>query len=248
MRIFVLLLAALVFSGCASMKDFFMPSDIEESAKIKWRKNLKMKINNIRYRGLAVVPKAGTYEMKIYPTYKEIDRLQWGTCHGDDFADEAVENSIWPWGKDDDYFKLNFTPEDVELERACPLNIEALTKKHKLMDFGMVIFPPVDPSYRLYAALQCNRQRLPGRGYNGCQAPVGAITTIEFPIRVLQSIAPDEQCPPMEQITNSHFEFYMPRGWCTYTFEAEVPNADGEIVKHVIHTYGYEENPPPRRD
>ena len=100
------LLILLLLSGCSTLSSFFLPGSLEKDAKIEWKKDLLMSINGVVYTGLALVPKADIYHLKIYPAEKTIDRLQWSSCHGGDHVDKAVKYSRWSWKKQKDYFEM----------------------------------------------------------------------------------------------------------------------------------------------
>ena len=73
-----------------------------------------MTINNFLYYGTAVVKDADEYTIRIYPAFKEIDRLQWRTCHRGGHADKAVTHGFWPWSPNKQFFELKFKPRDIE--------------------------------------------------------------------------------------------------------------------------------------
>lgn len=232
--------------GCSTLGEFFSPDDLPKDINAEWRKNMTMKINGKLYRGLAVVDAADTYEILIYPYNDKIDRLQWGTCHGDDFVDNAVKNSVWPWKKNDPYFRMIFRPQPIELERACPLYLEELAERHKSMNFGMVIFPDYRPHFRLSATLECNREAKPTKGVSGCQAPTGTVHRIQFAERVDFDERQNEACPPVREVRPGAYEFNMAESTCTYDFVSDKKDAFGNYLTHRLFTYGYSKNPPPK--
>lgn len=242
----LLIIYLLLLTGCSTLGEFLSPEDLTKDANTEWRKSMMMKINGKDYRGLAVVPAADVYEILIFPYNDSIDRLQWGTCHGDDFADNAVKNSFWPWKKDDKYFRMVFRPQPIELERACPLYLEELAERHRSMNFGMIIFPDYRPHFRLAATLECNRRAEPKSGVSGCQAPMGTIHRIQFAEVVDHDDRPNEKCPPVREVRPGVFEFNMPKSTCTYDFVSDEKDSFGNYLTHRLYTYGYEENPPPK--
>lgn len=232
-------------AGCASISDFLLPQPIDKDPNVEWRKDLVLDVNGKRYKGMALVPTQSKYEIKIYPADKRIDRLQWRTCHRNDSVDKAVESGFWPWSKKKEYFTMIFEPKSIELERACPLRIEALAQKHKSMAFGMVIFPDSRQHYNLEAVLECNGRTQIRVGTSECQGAIMSLHKVIFGGEVVQDDRPNEQCPPMKQVQENVFEFFMPKNECVYLFKS-FEKVDGKYRTHKIITYGYEKIPPPQ--
>jgi len=239
------ILILLLLSGCSTLSDFIFPKVADKDASLEWRKDLLMDVNGKIYRGMAKVPKASVYKIKIYPSDKRIDRLQWRTCHREDFADKAVERGLWPWSKKDKHFSMNFYPKKIELDRACPLNFEALAEKHKSMAFGMVIFPDIRPHVVLRATLECDGRTEIMTGTSECQGAISTIQKIHFDGEVFQDDRPNEKCPPMKKVKPNVFEFFMPKNLCVYVFKSKQKAINGKFKTHNLITYGYERLPPP---
>ena len=245
MKFYKLLLIFPIFyiSGCATL----FPSSLEKDHKIEWKKDLLMSINDKMYHGIALVPKARLYNIKIFPPVKTIDRIQWGSCHGGDNADKAVEYGLWPWSKKQKYFSMTYTPKNIELDRACPLKITALAQKHKAMAFGMIIVPDVKPHISLKATLECNRKtQLKKVGTTACQAAIKSIHRIHFDGEVFQDARENIKCPPFKKVKPNVFEFFMPRDLCVYLFKSRQKAINGKFKTHKLITYGYEKVPPPK--
>lgn len=241
-----LFLSLFWLSGCASITDFLFPEALDKDARVEWRKELKMEVNGKVYRGLGLTEFASIYEIKIYPGFKEIDRLQWRTCHREDFVDKAVENGFWPWSKKDEFFKFEFRAKPIELNRSCPLRFESLTMKHKTLEFGMLLFPDSRPWINLPASVECNGQvELYESGKSICQAPANTVQKIRFSSDVVQDETPNELCPPMKEVRPGEFEFFMPENECVYIFGKPERHESGEFRKHILTTFGYEKIPPP---
>lgn len=249
MFIIVLTLILLVSTSCSTLQGFIFPDVDDRDASIEWEKDMKMVINGKTYHGVAVVPEADEYEFKIYPAYKRIDRLTWHTCHGGDHADKAVVHGFWPWSKKSNFFSMKMRISDIERERACPLELEALTMKNKSMAFGIVLFPDLRPWVSLGATLECNRRLLlpEVNGISACQAPVDSIQRISLHREAVQDERPNANCPPMDQISPGTFEYFMPKGKCVYVFKIPKKHVSGRYYQHNLITYGWEKSPPAER-
>lgn len=240
-------LIVLVSLGCSSLQGFFFPNVADKDAKIAWEKDLRIQVNKSVYHGTAVVEKAEKYWIYIFPPYKEITRLQWRTCHRGGVAKNAVKYGRWPWSEKQEYFKMEFTPRDLELERACTLSFEALDKSKKSMGFAMVAFPDIRPWYDVSATVECNGALdALMKGTSLCQAPVGAVTRISFADEIFMDETPDEKCPPFKKIAPNVFEFKMPKDECVFNFiKKEYHKESGRLRSHKFITFGYEQSPPP---
>lgn len=245
MKLIFIFLISFLFVGCSTLSDFFYPTSIDKDPRIEWRKDMRFDVNGVACRGMTIVPPAKTYQIKIYPSDQRIDRLQWRTCHRGDFADKAVEYGIWPWSKKEKYFTMNFSPTPIELNRACPLQLEALAFKHKSMSFGTILFPDTRANLNLPATLECNGQLKARIGTSECQAPKDSIQRITFESEVFQDERPNEQCPPMKRVSEKVFEFFMPKDLCVYVFKSLEKDKSGKFRTHHAVTYGYEQIPPP---
>ena len=241
---YVLLL--LFLSGCSTLTDFFLPAAMNKNPKVEWRKDLLLEVDDKIYRGVALVPIKTTYSITIWPSDERIDRLQWRTCHREDYVDKAVKRGFWPWSKDDKFFKMSFTPKRIELDRACPLMLEALAEKHKSMSFGMVIFPDANTHVSLPAIIECDGRTERSTGVSECQGAVDTIHKINFDGEVFQDDRPNATCPPMKQVKSNSFEFFMPKDLCVYLFKSPQKDANGKYKTHKLITFGYEQIPPPK--
>jgi len=232
--------------GCSTLQGFFFPQVADKDASVAWEKDLKMKVNGKLYYGTAVVPKADVYTISIYPAYKEIDRLQWRTCHRGGHADQAVEHGFWPWSKRQKYFTFKIRPKDIERERACALKIEALAKRHKSMAFGMIAFPDIRPWYNISSTVECNgKLGIYTQGTSLCQAPFKSIQRISFSGEVYMDDKANSFCPPFKEIEQGVFEFFMPKNECIYNFVKAEEHSSGRLRSHKFITFGYEKTPPP---
>lgn len=241
---FVVLFLLLSLSGCTTLKDFFVPEVSDKDANVEWQKTLKFSVNDVGYRGVAVLPKAPSYHLKIYPSDKTIDRFQWRTCEGGDYEDKVIEKNFWG-STNKDYHEMDVTPTAIELDRACTMKIESLSGKHKIMDFGWLIFPSSRPEVNITATLHCARVTAKYRGKSGCEAPEGAIYRIQFENKVYQDESEDEQCPPLAELSNNLFEGFVPKAECVYLFMSLERHENGKRLEHILHTYGWEKSPPP---
>lgn len=233
--------------GCSTLQGFLFPESVSKDTKVSWEKDLRIQVDDRIYYGMALVPRKKKYNIYIFPPNEEISRLQWRTCHRGGAAKDAVQNGKWPWSKKQKYFKLEFEPMPVELERACTLSFEALAKSNKVMGFAMVVFPDSRPWYDLPLSMECNGsiQSFVG-GTSICQAPVGAITRVDFgPTgKFFQDETPDLKCPPLKSKGNNVYEFKMPKDECVFSFKAGEEHSSGNLRSHKIITFGFEKSPP----
>lgn len=240
------LVAIMTTLGCSTLQGFLFPEARDKDTKVAWEKDMKMEVNGVTYYGTAVVPKSDVYTIKIFPAFKEIDRIQWRTCHRGGHADLAVRHGRWPWSRKQQYFTLTIKPRDIEMDRACTLNLEALTRKRKNMSFGMVVFPDSRSWMKLGGTLECNGVLHVMGGTSLCQSPWKAIQRIAFKPGVIQDLGTDDvkQCVPMKEITPGVFEYYMPKSRCVYQFISPDKDESGRYIEHKLITFGYEKTPP----
>jgi len=231
-------------SGCASLRGFFVPEVADKDARIEWQKTMKFSVNGKMYRGIAVLPNANTFNLKIYPADKTIDRFQWRTCEGADFQDKVIKTNFWGKAKKK-YHEMNITPTKIEQDRACTMKLESLSGKHKVMEFGWIIFPDSREEVNIPAVTECSRQTTPGTGKSACQAPMSSVYRIGFADKVYQDIEDEKACPPLNEIDQNRFEGYMPIDECLYLFMSLERHSNGKRREHILHTYGWEKSPPP---
>jgi predicted small lipoprotein YifL len=245
--VFLSLLIGAVFllSGCGHLGSFFFPEAPDRDAKVEWRKTLKMNINGETHFGMVKVQESKKYIIKIYPFDDHIDRVQWRTCHRDGFADKAVESSFWPWSKKNKFYQLDFSPNQIELNRACGLRIESLTKKHTVMEFGLILFHDIRPEVSLGAGLACNGEFYAREGVAECQGAVGSTQEIYFSEKVYQDESENRRCPPLKEIEDGVFSYKVPRGECVYPLKVNRKHQNGRYIMMNLFTYGFEKNPPP---
>lgn len=236
--------------GCSSLTKLLFPKNLDRDAKISWKHDLKMQINGVTYYGMALVPKADSYEVKVFPPTKEIDRLMWNTCHRGNHADKAVQNRFWPWQKDDEYFVLNFTLSEVETKKSCSLRFAAFEQKHKNIAFGYVSFPDKREEAILPATTHCSGVVEKTFGKNICQAPVNALQKIEFSEPVLATVLDDGKCEPPkgESEPGQVFTLFPSKDECVYIFQSNQRHPNGKRLIFVWEVYGWEEIPPPEED
>lgn len=237
----------LVTSGCATLRGLLFPAD-ERDARVEWEKDMKMVVNGKTYYGLAVLPKAEQYNFQIYPAYKEIDRIQWKTCHRGDAADHAVVHGIWPWSPRQEFFSLKFKVSDIEAERACPLRFAALSKKNKSMAFGWALWPDIRPWISISSTVECNGDRhVYFDGVSACQAPVDTIQRISLRKDVVVDERDNPRCPPLTKVSDGLYEYFMPKGECVYLFKIPKKHESGRYYQHNHYTFGFEKTPPAER-
>lgn len=214
------LLALSLFSCAAG------PRLASESTQIA--RNLEIEVNGVKCVGTCVFKQAPRYEIKIR-SKADMDFLLIRTCH----RSEAKERE----GTD---YKWTYEPTRQEQDRACPIRLTGLEEGKGRISTGFIDF--TDARKTLEVALQCNGKALLGvRGVAACEAAAGLLQAIEFnaPVRysTQSSLGPaqSKHCDTFKTQDGKRFEYVMPQGECTITFEEDA----APYRQLRLNTYGF---------
>ena len=218
----------LIISSILSVELFFLvgcPSVTQKIVyKVQYRKDLKFKINNSFFIGVAVPPIAEAYEIEIEAPFK-LDLLKIETCHREiSIQDAFYKKRIL---KKRNLYKFNFVP--IEIEKDCIVEISALSKK-EAHSFGFIALN--SGFYNITATNTCNGTKKSSEGVSICQAKKGLIQQIKFKEKVI----PQGNCPIMK-INDFKFQYEIKKNHCVFLFTVK------DLLRrkiHKLHTYGYE--------
>lgn len=200
------------------------PGQILQTEKF-YQRDLKVDVNGYGFRGVGVIPKSGSYRLKLR-SKGEMDFVALSTCHreltGEDKGDE---------------WEVNLAPVNgIENEGLCPLMISTFERKRGRHSWAYFDFE--DPKNTLDAKIYCNGASYSTMGVSVCQSKNGLIQEIEFPVRVAFTDG-DVRCPGPVSVDPGGVRIRLatPPRICVYAFvEAESP--------HRVHRYtslGYED-------
>lgn len=200
---FCLVAAALLYlAGCGVPQPVTQTAEPQTpNASTDFRMDLEVEINGVKGSGMLVVPKAPTYLIKVKaPTNPE--QVVLSTCHRD-----------YPFGKQDDKFQIQYTPNLVETRGYCLIKIMALGQKFTYA--GAII--DIQEGVTLPAKLYCNGQSLSPAGVAVCQSRSSLPQEIHFDVPV--SAGKPSDCPPAQELLpGKQFEIRLGRGLCVYAF------------------------------
>ncbi|UOF83072.1 hypothetical protein [Caudoviricetes sp.] len=192
-----------------------MPSQ-QLSTTSLYKKDVTFWVNDRQYVGVGVVPHGTKYKMYFEFPKGNIDLITLTTCH----------RSVQVEDKDHGY-NYTFTPNILEKESACPLDVGIYDKKGR-HGWGYLLFEK--PENNLLATLECNGENIQANGVSICQGRMGTLQRINFKGET-NGVAADG-CE-FTKVGNS-FEYEMAKGFCYYSF------SDGAGNIHDHTTYGYE--------
>jgi hypothetical protein len=220
MRALAAACAALVLSSCASLVSQRLSPDVF------YKRDMRMKINGKDYVGVAVPPRADSYEIEI-ETVGDINMLTVTSCHREQVFEEPTKG----WFKAGNKFKYSYRPvKGVEDGRGCLLDIGSYERNKGRHQWASVDF--VTMTETVPATLTCDGEVRQAGPVSICQAKAGLVQRIRFdrPMRV----SPDEGCKVMATADEFVYEYEMPRSECTFYFG----DKDGNF--HRLTTLGYE--------
>lgn len=219
----VLGLFAAFFSSCTSV-----PQKLDVNAFYK--RDMKITVNDYKGEGVLVVPHSEDgYKFEIKAKGK-LDLFTFTTCHREISKEEAGQGGIFG---DRKKVKLDYIPSHgLETGTLCPVHLGGYERIKGRHSWGYVDFE--GPENTLPARVLCNGNQYNARGVSICQAKVGLIQEISFPVDVLYS--EDPGCPL--QITSSddkRFFRYTPTvDTCVFVFMDD----DERAHRHTV--IGYE--------
>lgn len=194
-----------------------------------YRRDMALKVNGRAAEGVIVIPRASSYSFEIEARGK-LDLFTLQSCSRELIIDAPKSDGIF--GKKT---KLAFTvtPDDLEVQSACPFELAGYSKDTGKHSWAMVDFET--PFERLPAKLNCNGVKIASGGVSLCQSRAGLIQRIEFAEDVVFS--PDKDCEIPASKDNKVFEFPLRVGYCIYAFMTK----KGEAKVHRLTTIGYED-------
>lgn len=214
-------LIVLYASGCSTPQVTPTQDSQQMNPDTAYRMDLELEVNGLKGQGLLVVPRAVSYSIRAKaPTNPEI--VTASTCHREQVL-----------GKQDDKFRVEYVPNELESKGYCPLTITAFAPKFSYAG-GLVI--PSDPSLRLQGVILCNGNTVSFAGVGACQSRAGLPQEIRFDSDVRW--VGDPACPPLKEIQPGRaFEVRLAPRQCLYTFKEK-----GLMERFArILAYGYAE-------
>jgi len=216
------LFTMVILNGCSLVDQKLDPNII-------YRRDIEIKINKIKYTGVAVPAKADKYKIKIKARGK-IDMLTIRSCH----RERVFEEPSSGWFSSDYTFEYLYEPiPGIEDGRGCLLDIGAYEKKKGRHSWATIDFET--DTENIPAIVRCDGKQWdtdPG-SVSICQARAGTIQQIDFDHRVKAS--PDNtRCDVLKTVDEIHYQYIMPLGECTYYF------GDKYMNYHRHTTFGYD--------
>lgn len=198
-------------------------SNIEQKLdpNILYKRDMDITINGKYWNGVAVVPQADKYEIKIR-TVGRNDNFTFTTCH----REESVKNQ-----KNEVAF--TFAPrKGLEDGDSCIADMGGFDKDKGRHSWGILDFE--NPAYRVQATLDCNGQSLETNGVGVCQSLAGLRQRIKFKYPV--KVSPPIGCRMLTPVDELNFTFEIVKGKCVYEFWE--PSFSR---KYRLTTFGYEQ-------
>ena len=211
----ILLCFIFLFVGCPSTLKTLKP-------KIKYKRNLKFKINKETFIGVGVPSYNKSYLVTIEAPFP-LDFVKIETCH----RETIIQNAFYKKRIMKNKKKYQFTYNPIGIERDCILIISILSKKG-IYHFGQAAFQT--KGYGVMADNYCNGSLSRKEGVSMCQSKKGLIQLIEFE----SEMKPRSNCPVMALEGNKKFRYEVGKGDCVFLFL-------GKDRIHKLITYGYEE-------
>ena len=210
----------LLCSGCASLIDQKL------SPAVFYKRDMKMRINGVAYRGVAVPPRAEVYDLEL-ETVGEINMLTITSCHREDIFEEPSKG----WFKAGNKFKYTYRPlKGIEDGRGCLLDVGSYEKGKGRHAWGTVDF--ITDTETLLATTTCDGAVLRTGPVSICQAKAGLTQRIKFDQRM--KVSPDKGCEVLRTTDELLYEYEMPKEECVFYFGSK----DGAYHRHT--TLGFE--------
>lgn len=217
----VVILFLLLLPACASL------TNQKLDPEVFYKRDMEMKINGVTYKGVAVPPRAETYEIEV-KTVGDINMLTVTSCHREDIFEEPTRG----WFKANNKFKYSYRPlKGIEDGRGCLLDIGSYERGKGRHQWATIDF--VTATETLPATLTCDGVITKAGPVSICQAKAGLTQRIRFdePVKV----SPDKGCESNLRTENGLlYEYEATKGECLLYFGTR----DGRFHRHV--TMGYE--------
>jgi hypothetical protein len=211
---------SLALTSCASL------TNQKLDPEVFYKRDMRMKINGVEYRGVAVPPRSEVYDFEL-ETVGDINMLTVTSCHREDVFEEPTKG----WFKANNKFKYSYRPlKGIEDGRGCLLDIGSYERTKGRHSWATVDF--VTATETLPATITCDGVVLKTGPVSICQAKAGLTQRIRFdqPMKV----SPDKWCEANMRTENGLlFEYEIPDGECTFYYGAK----DGRLHRH--STLGY---------
>ena len=223
----------------------FLPTyplmDVNKASQETYRKDLRVTVDGVEYRGLGVLPRKAKYQIKINPI-GQINRLVIQTCHRDNTQDPPFDpKTKKAWFSNT--IEFSYWPErGIEDNRTCPIEIAAL-EEQKIRN-GYAYFDSID--YReeisLPAHLRCNGEydnpKLLQPGVGICQTAAGLTQQIFFNTEViLEKVS--KECDVMKSKDGFRWEWEAAKDKCVYYFVSNLKHKNGKRLAFRLNSIGF---------
>lgn len=225
----VFMMALFSTFGCASIST---PEDVKRLAVETFRKDMKVVVDGVEYRGTGVLPIRPAYKIQITPKEKA-SRLILQNCHREIVIDKPKT------GWFSKTYQIDFAPIDVaESGKLCQLEI-ASTNEQVKNSFAFFEFDDSRPEVSLQALLKCNGQQSFSRaGVSLCQSAEGLEQVISFSQKVVNE-GNIEECNQPESKDGFTWVFIPNKNKCSYYFVAQKKHPNGKRLAHRLTSIGY---------
>lgn len=206
----------LLAGGCSSLiTQSFDPN-------IVYKHDVELTVNDTKGQGLVLVHEAPSYQIKA-ETKSEFDYVILRTCHREDRLEQEGSS-----------FKYTYTPNTVELDKACHMTIHGFDKDNRMHSFGQI---EINTHKRLLpATLDCNGIKRDFLGESVCMSADQLIQRITFPVPTIAK-GIEARCDIPIPEDKMHYEFHMPTGKCVVMFqEVFLP-----VRAHRLSMIGYQQ-------
>lgn len=212
--------AMFLMSGCK-----LVPDPVQQlSAETMYKRDMVITVNGVTEEGVLVVPLQKVNSFRVV-SRGNLDLFTLVSCAREWSKERAwnvsteVRSGLFGWGTR----KIEKTNEvtfeyvaDQELESSgdCPVILSGLDAKGK-HSWGFVDFKT--PQDTMKGSMTCNGVHSKFDGATACQSRNGLYQVIKFDEAVM--VSPGAGCE-IGDGAGGRFEFQMPKGICTYRFEA----------------------------
>ncbi len=192
-----------------------------------YKRDMLLEVNNLKGRGVLVVPAAQKYTFKVESRGK-MDYFSYSTCARDEGKEEAWDEG---WFKSKYKVNFEFIPNSKLESRACPMQLGGYEKIKGRHSWAFIAFQ--DAYTKLKAKLTCNGRLIDSQGVSVCQSREGLFQEIEFSTEVITAKGGDCAMPKSK---GKVFRWEIKKGHCVYAFMEN--KKKGKL--HRMHTLGYE--------
>ena len=231
LKVILLILTIALFGlscGCANLPI----TNPNQLAQETFKKDLKLNIDGVKFKGIAVLPRKSVYKIKIQPE-SSIERLIIQTCH----RDATIDKPKTGWLSSE--IEYIFSPQvGLEDSRSCPLEIAALDINHRKNGFAYVDWIDARPHISLSARMRCNGEFSIPQGTGICQSAVGLIQEVFFNQQVIVA-GYDSRCAAPETKDGFFWQWKMSQDKCVYYFVAREKHENGERIAFRLNAIGF---------